>query len=162
MNLTREQRYCSWCKISMGLSVVEDENHVLYECDLYSKARSKLISNLTKVPEIEGCEHLPPNVNITLSNLKTHLMNILSPNVATEKQPNKTSPNFHCSRSFHIKPGTPAFTSFKKRRSYAVNCVCTFFLNCFDERSKMTDSMRNIKNKACVQNNIFVNFVRDQ
>ncbi len=35
-NQTREQRICSWCKTSMGLCVIEDENHVLYDCDLYT------------------------------------------------------------------------------------------------------------------------------
>ena len=50
MNLPREQRTCSWCKTSMGLDVIESENHVLYECDLYSKHRSKLISNLNNIP----------------------------------------------------------------------------------------------------------------
>ena len=160
INLTREQRLCSWCKTSMGLSVIEDENHVLYECDLYSKFRSKLINNLTKTQKIEGCESLPPNVQITVSNIKTHLMKILSPNLATDQQPNENSPNFHCSRSLNLKPGTHAFTTFQKRRSYAVNCVCTFFLHCFEERLRMTDSMRKTKNEACLQNNFTVNFVQ--
>ncbi len=153
MNLTREQRLCSWCKTSMGLSVVEDENHVLYECDLYSKVRSKLISNLTKTPKIEGCENLPPSVHITLSNIKTHLMNILSPNLVTDQQPNKSSLNFHCSRSLHLKPSTHGFTSFQKRRSYAVivTCVCTFFSTVLKKDQKLPTLCVNRRTKRVTQ-----------
>ncbi len=159
-NQTREQRICSWCKTSMGLCVIEDENHVLYDCDLYSKLRSKLIINLAKSPKIEECDNL-----YTLANIKTYLMNILSPNSpnsVTDHQPNEQSTNFHCSRSLHLIPVSNAFISFQKRRSYAVNCICTFFLHCFEEKLKMSDSVRRSKSDARRQNNITINFIQGQ
>ena len=42
-NTPREQRICAWCQISLGVETIEDESHVLYVCDLYSKQRSKLV-----------------------------------------------------------------------------------------------------------------------
>ena len=52
--LIREKRYCLWCKVSMGLEIVEDECHALYNCDLYSSIRqdhSKTIRTLTSSNE---------------------------------------------------------------------------------------------------------------
>ena len=45
-NTPREKRICMWCKTSMGVETVEDEAHVLFNCDLYEKYRSKLIKNV--------------------------------------------------------------------------------------------------------------------
>ena len=42
--LSRNLRHCKWCKISMGLGTTEDENHLLFNCDLYAEARQKLIN----------------------------------------------------------------------------------------------------------------------
>ena len=155
--LPRELRVCSWCKTSMGLSTVEDENHFLYECDLYSKIRSKFITNINKVPKTGDCGKLSPNVNITMSNIKTHLMNILSPNKIADHQPRDMLSNCH-----NTQPNSNTTTSIssQERRSYAVNCICTFFLRCSEERRKFTVSVRKSKSEAHNKNEITVNFLR--
>ena len=50
-NTPRELRHCKWCKVSLGEHIVENEDHVLYFCDLYSKHRSDIVNNLCKLPE---------------------------------------------------------------------------------------------------------------
>ena len=50
-NIPRESRMCTWCQLSMGAEVVEDENHVLQNCDLYAGLRTKLITRLNNTPE---------------------------------------------------------------------------------------------------------------
>ncbi|NRB82035.1 MAG: reverse transcriptase family protein, partial [Saccharospirillaceae bacterium] len=47
--LARNARHCKWCNISMGLNVVEDEKHLLFDCDLYVEARQKIIKTITSL-----------------------------------------------------------------------------------------------------------------
>ncbi len=145
----------------MGLRVVEDENHFLYECDLYSKIRSKLITNLSKIPDIEICENLSPNVKITMSNIKTHLMTVLSPNIIVDNKQNN-SPAYQNSSNLGTHPKSNTTTSLVSQewRSYAVNCICTYLLHCFEERRKLTESVRKSVNEARRKNEITVNLIR--
>ena len=34
-NTPRDQRVCHWCNTSMGMEIVECENHLLFDCDMY-------------------------------------------------------------------------------------------------------------------------------
>ena len=47
-NIAREERHCNWCKISTGAQVIEDESHVLYTCDLYSKLRQQFLNRVSE------------------------------------------------------------------------------------------------------------------
>ena len=62
-------------KKSLDLVIIEDESHVLYECGLYSQQRSKLISNLLKMPSIETEGEDPiGSLDVNEINLKDNLM----------------------------------------------------------------------------------------
>ena len=141
-NIPRNQRICDWCKTSMDVEVVENEPHMLFHCDLYSEQRSKLIANLNKSPQIPNANQ--PNSTTTkfcLKSITMNLMSILSPNVPNNHEVS-TSLNFHSHKDLNIKPNTPAFTSFKEKRSYVINCVCTFILRCIEKRWKFTEDYR--------------------
>ena len=45
-NIPREQRKCKWCDLALNTSHLENEHHVLFECDLYANIRSKLVRTL--------------------------------------------------------------------------------------------------------------------
>ena len=123
----------------MGLSTIENESHFLFTCDLYSEERAKLISNLNKMPQSE--EHSILNkIEISKDNLTTHLMPLLSPNVPAT--PSTTNLNIHSIDNITIYPNTPTCSFFQHRLSYVVNCVCTFFLRCFEKRQKFTEDYR--------------------
>ncbi len=47
-NKPREDRICEWCKTSIGINVIENECHMLFDCDLYHEQRSKFLNNLKK------------------------------------------------------------------------------------------------------------------
>lgn len=52
-SISRENRLCKWCRISTGSVMVESEDHVLYECDLYSIVRQQHLqtsSGLVGIP----------------------------------------------------------------------------------------------------------------
>ncbi len=56
-NTPREERICSWCKITLGTDNIEDESHFLSYCDLnavsrrntFNKIRSIISNNIQKV-----------------------------------------------------------------------------------------------------------------
>ena len=85
-NVLRENRICNWCKTSLGLNIVEDESHALFQCDLYAKQRSKLITSINSAPQIPESEQNQSQTNlnidqVTASNLESYLKAILSPNI---------------------------------------------------------------------------------
>ena len=73
-NIPRDKRTCKWCKLTLGtdvieadqqLNFVENENHVLFTCDLYSDLRQKLIRVLKSTPISNY-----PNTNTVQSTLE--------------------------------------------------------------------------------------------
>ena len=46
-NVARENRICAWCKLCMGQDVIENENHLLNECDLYEANRKVTLQKLS-------------------------------------------------------------------------------------------------------------------
>ena len=76
----KESRICHWCNTSMGEKIIENENHLLFECDLYANLRSKLITCLNKAPKITDIEtNLPTNLIINNTKLQENFMNMLPP-----------------------------------------------------------------------------------
>ena len=168
INLPRDLRICSWCDSSMGVKTIENENHMLYECDFYSKLRSKLMSNLNNIPfsftpDESGIIPSSHVFDINPLNLKHHLMSILSPN-----NPNPSGDNsmgdwrkeLHSHQALNIKFKSPSYFTFYERRSYAVNNVCTFILKCFEERDKLAEFTRKSPTNAHTSNNVIINLLR--
>lgn len=46
-NQVREERTCSWCKLVLGINVIENEQHFLFECDLYNIPRREFLLCIT-------------------------------------------------------------------------------------------------------------------
>ena len=158
-NTPREQRICAWCQTSLGVETIENESHVLYVCDLYSKQRSKLVKNLSQMPLIETSTRITDPFNINELNLKDYLMEILSP-YSTVIPQNHQSHHIHCHRSLNIQPNTQQYIQFQERRSYAVNCACTFFLRCSEERNSFTADIRQRNSNARSVNQLNIKLVR--
>ena len=81
-NTPRELRTCHWCKSCMGTEILEDENHVMHECDLYSDIRAKLIARLRNALYIQTqseSNNLLANPYINNQTLKSNIMTLLSP-----------------------------------------------------------------------------------
>ena len=47
--ISRDQRLCMWCKISLGLHFVESEEHLLFNCDLYASIRQQYKNSITHI-----------------------------------------------------------------------------------------------------------------
>ena len=150
-------------KKSLDLVIIEDESHVLYECGLYSQLRSKLVSNLLKMPSIETEGEDPiGSLDANEINLKDNLMSTLSPNSLNSSTDQQTFQclNIHSPRTLLIEPNTQHYSKFMERRSYAVNCVCTFFFHCFDKRNSIAKEAQNQEANAHALNNIVINLLR--
>ena len=58
-NIPREKRKCKWCDLTLNTSHLENEHHVLFECDLYANIRSKLVRTLNNLMgKIDGILNL--------------------------------------------------------------------------------------------------------
>ena len=79
-NTPRECRVCHWCSLSLGVNKVENESHMLFECDLYAELRAKLIFRLNNLPEIENdMNELTTSLKINTKVLKNNFIKLLSP-----------------------------------------------------------------------------------
>ena len=109
----------------MGAKIVEDESHMLYECDLYEDIRAKLITRLNRSPPILNTH--PNNPELTLfidqQTLRTNLMNMLSPYTTSNINDNPAdSYNIH-HKPLSLKPTVLIEQKLNYRRSYIVNCM---------------------------------------
>ena len=159
--IPHELRICKWCKSSMGADNIEDENHLLFECDLYANLRSKLIIKLNTTPHNnqDHPENTPklhvPNIQV----LKSNLMTLLSPHTS-ESLNNITDIMFTSHhknlKNTNLKIITPHIESLVNRRSYISNCICTFICRAIEKRKKLINQMREINAR---KNTIVINFV---
>ena len=143
--LPRESRTCHWCKTSMGIDIVEDENHLLFDCDFYAILRSKLITQLNNLPQLPVSIMQLLNLNNTshvitynLNNLKYMFHDLLSQ--FTHTNTNKltaTQINIHHQTYTNVKPASTILVheQMKYRHSYIINCLCTYIMRCFEKRS---------------------------
>ena len=163
INIPREQRICTWCKTNIDIECIEDEEHALYDCDLYSRERLRLISNLNNIPFTY--QDQTENINshqfdLNISNLKNYLPYILSPNILLNEDLNDVwNESLHKSSALNIDPQSPSYACFQKRRSYAITNICTFILKCFDDRRKLTENTRRSTSETRARNNIIVNIL---
>ncbi len=145
----------------MGSEIVEDENHALHNCDLYTDLRTKLIKNLNKSPLIQtnNTGDTQFQLNIDSQTLKSNLMSLLSP---------YNSPNINtCSTNmfnFHHKAitdnvttaNTDERTASLHRRSYIINCIGTYIYHAFEKREKY---MNDAQKHEAYLNTIVINFM---
>ena len=137
----------------------------MYDCDLYSRERLRLISNLNNIPFTY--QDQTENINshqfdLNISNLKNYLPYILSPNILLNEDLNDVwNESLHKSSALNIDPQSPSYACFQKRRSYAITNICTFILKCFDDRRKLTENTRRSTSETRARNNISVNILRN-
>ena len=140
---------------------VEDEKHALYDCDLSSRERSKLISNLNNIPFTyqDSTENVHSHeFHLNFSNLEDYLPYILSPNVLINGDLNGDwIESLHKPSALNIDPQSPSHSCFQKRRSYAITNICTFVLKCFDDRRKLIETTRRSTSETRTRNTIIVN-----
>ena len=123
---------CHWCETCLGVQIVEDEKHVIFDCDLYADLRSKLICALNSSCHLDGTAKL----TIDHSTLKSNLMRLLSPNTVLEISPNIIDQFNQHHTNLSLKLNTSAYTSLLEARSLIINSVCSFIYRCLDKRWK--------------------------
>ena len=160
-NTPRELRTCHWCKSCMGTEILEDENHVMHECDLYSDIRAKLIARLRNAPYIQTqseSNNLRANPDINNQTLKSNIMTFLSPHTVPDIDHTGTNLfNIHHKIKIDRNPSntTQDQASLTHRRSYIVNCVCTFIYRVLDKRNKY---MKDVRERETQLNTIVIDF----
>ena len=138
----------------MGATIIEDESHMLYECDLYEDKRAKLITRLNRSPPIQNIHPNNPELTLFIDQqaLRTNLMNMLSPY--------KTSNiNDIHNKPLSIKPTALIEQKLDYRRSYILNCICTFICHAFEKRRKF---VHELQHQYEIQNTITMNLDRER
>ena len=60
--IPRTDRICKWCNLSLGSKTIENENHVINDCDLYAKPRRNLLHKLANLLTDTPSQHLTKNI----------------------------------------------------------------------------------------------------
>ena len=122
----------------MGINVVEDENHLINDCDLYASLRNKLITRLNNAPHIQF--QTPINRHL----LKHQFHNLLSPYSSTNNENHNNDNNIF--RSHHNNDDGNDISDL--RRKYIINCVCTFLCHAIETRRKYKADITDREKKA--------------
>ena len=138
----RSERTCKWCSLTLGSNELEDESHMLFNCDLYASIRIKLIkllnntlidANLNKLYSETDKEIISLAFkNINYSSLKTEFHKLQS----TCHTCNNATLN---PLQFHLKhaPKTSNCEDIMiidSIRLYIQNSLSSFISKCFDIR----------------------------
>ena len=141
------------------MNKVENESHMLFECDLYAELRAKLIFRLNNLPEIENdMNELTTSLKINTKVLKNNFIKLLSPHTNSNINdiPIDGYNNHHkLLMNRNLKLITPELESLLHRRSYIINCICTHIFHSFEKRKKYLTSARNLSNS---RNTFIFNF----
>ena len=158
----REERHCKWCKVSMGSETIEDENHFLYECDLYNDLRTKLITSLNKSPRIDynGTDSSHHHLHMNRITLKPNLMSLLSPHINSNISTNNINMfNLHhkalLSNNIHSYINTNEGKTNIHAHSYILNCVSSFIYRALKKRKKFVNEL---KERETNFNTVIINF----
>ena len=131
----------------MGINVVEDENHLINDCDLYANVRNKLINRLKNAPNSQ-LQNL-----INRESLKTQFHNLLSPYSSTQQYDHdNVFSSHHCDSNNRNEAS-------EQERKYIINCICTFLCHAVETRRKFIKEVLERENKA---NTLVINFTNNQ
>ena len=151
----RNERICKWCNLSTGTSQIENENHMLFTCDLYAPIRSKLVNTL-RCTVNKAISNSTNNSNQELETIRTAFENISIPSLykdfpklqSASKETtltfndffiNITSPSQHVALhdplQYHFTQKSRQNSTFLEYiRSYIQNALASFTRRCFEKR----------------------------
>ena len=134
-NIPREERICKWCARSRGDKIIEDEKHILYDCDLYVDARNKMIDLIRRAPSsTEVGKHITSSFNI--NSLRKTFTNLLSQFTYSQSNANDCFTHLHSL----INSKHPLFKQLFELRSYIAKFLCEYVSRCFEKRAKFIES----------------------
>ena len=133
-DIPRDQRLCKWCQLTLNDKRLENERHLLFECDLYATLRSKLIqsihksgSKLISYGNISSVNNTSNNLfkDIKLSNLSSYFFQLHSPAIDKDHSNTTTQLESQDEKKNSTDPQVA---------SYISNAISTFIGKCFDKR----------------------------
>ena len=141
-SITREDRVCKWCLLTLNSRLVEDEHHVLYVCDLHSRSRNKLVTDLQNAPSLTPVgQHISTHADHGF--IKDNLMNLISPHTEADSAVITTSlhqiPVIRTRNTVESESDVTTTSSSDHNhsvelRAYIYSSVCAFVSRCFDNR----------------------------
>ena len=141
--IARQERHCEWCKLTMGVETIEDENHLLYNCDLqsslYHSAIQKINStNNNHTPVIDFMDILSKASIVGSNNNKAHTHHKSTHHISR----NHTDPIAACAID------TNTNNCPKQNANITINLIAKYINDCFSRRRKLTQEAKvNSKNQ---------------
>jgi len=138
INIPRADRICKFCLSSKNVKITESEEHFLFDCDLYTDHRNKLIKNIKNVPnETKTGQHIRTTCDIppTSISIKPILMKLISPHTSEQFDDNDPL-TMHFNRLLSTHPD---FDAQNHLRSYLSNTVCAYVNRCFEKRKQFLE-----------------------
>ena len=169
--IPQEQHQCKWCYLALNTSHLENEHHVVFECDLYTNILSKLVRTLNNTMGKIDCNLEIGQKNklehafraISVSNLSKHILeiqssceNYLAPIAAGINQNTLVNPrgsSYHATTNpllrqenlkNHNRNNTLILdkTTELKISSYLHIAISSFISNCFKNRAAFLEVLR--------------------
>ena len=136
--ITRDKRTCKWCLLTLNSEFIEDEPHVLFNCDLHANMRSKFINTMHQLKSDSTFKNCDTTFihNLTIHNLHIHFMTLLSPNTVLELDRNDPFCRHHDFTSITSDEKRANYSDF---RSYIINSIGSFVNKCFDNRANFKE-----------------------
>ena len=91
-NIPQEDRSCARCELCLGLNIIENENHLLNDCDLHASNR-KITTQKLLANESQFMNHSSFPQFTFLSITVTMIKSLLFPRITKQMI---TIPHFHC------------------------------------------------------------------
>ena len=163
INVPREERACKWCSLTSGVTICEDEKHLLFDCDLYHKPRKKLVDSMRKIPlkielnrsDADGQTLASSYSSFDSNTLQKTFYTLQSPPKRVKSETDQPSPppdhlnltsifSWHHSRDNYIKnKRIPLEESLRKDlRVYIHNALSTFISTCFTTREEFHTELK--------------------
>ena len=104
LKIPREARVCSYCLMTLGQKIIEDEKHVLYYCPLYKIFRADTLTTdqgtVMNIPDLFASPDEPNETHSKLTTLGAYIHKILETNLYFT--------NYYCSQDCHTNTGVCA------------------------------------------------------
>ena len=138
--IARQERHCKWCKLSMNIEIVEDEDHLLHKCDLYSSIRQNALNKLSDITQsnisytsnfMELLNHVNHNSSLNSSQPQsiTQHNNAIQTHHMTQHHSDKST---NTRSNLHFGINVPSPSTFLSRT------IAKFTTLCFDQRKKLS------------------------
>ena len=142
--IPRQERHCRWCKLSMNAETIEDEDHLLHKCDLYSSIRQTTLNMLSEKFSLDFSDttNFMALLNNNSSLNKSHIQSTTTPtetlqHITQHHSDQPTSNNNKITRQSEVSSSATTLS----------RTIAKFVTQCFSHRKKISSTAQRTSNE---------------